>query len=214
LLTIGCTGGIGAGKSTVSALLARDGAVVIDADEIARRATTAGGAAVEPVLARFGAPVTAPDGSIDRAALAAIVFHDPAARRDLEAIVHPLVAAEIARRRDALPHDAVAVLDVALLVETGGRARYGLDGLLVVDAPEDLCIERLVTGRKMDPRDARARIDAQATRTERLRAADFIILNLGTLEELAAMVDRAWEWIERLAEEAGGRGARPPSGPL
>lgn len=199
MIAIGCTGGIGAGKSTVAAMLAARGATVIDADALARAALAPDGPGYGPTLTRFGPSVVGEDGTFDRAALARIVFHDDAARRDLEAIVHPIVAeamlAELARRRAA---DGVIVLDVSLLVETDGRARYGLDGVLVVDAPEDIALERLVAWRGLTEVDARARIAAQMDRFARLRAADFVILNVGTLDELEVMADNAWRWIAQL----------------
>ena len=198
---IGCTGGIGSGKSTVAALLSARGAAVISADDLARAALRPGSAGHDVVLGRFGDDVRAPDGSLDRKQLARLVFSDAAARAELEAIVHPVVNAGIAARLSELePQDRVVVLDSPLLVETRARARLGLDGLLVVDAPEDLAIDRLINLRKIEEADARARIAAQTSRGERLRAADFVIVNMGTLDELAQMADRAWSWIEAVAE--------------
>ena len=206
---IGCTGGIGSCKSTVCALLARKGAVIIDADALARRAIEPGGKAFGPVVERFTSAILDRDGAIDRGALAAIVFSSEGERRDLEALIHPVVRADIAERLAQLSDvEQVVVLDVALLVESGGRERYGLDGVLVVDAPEDLMIERLVAQRQMKPEEARRRIAAQAARAERLRAADFIILNIGTFAELEQMCERAWSWIETLAEDQRAEFAR------
>lgn len=197
--TVGLTGGIGSGKSAVSAMLAGHGAVVLDADRIARAVVEPGGPAYEAVVRRFGEGVVGEDGSIDRGVLAAVVFADPAARADLEALVHPavgqVIAAQLAEQADT---EHVVVLDVPLLVEAGGRRRYPVDGLLVVDAPEDVVLERLVRLRGMTEEDARARIGAQASRDDRLRVADFVILNTGTMDELAEMVERAWRWIESL----------------
>ncbi|HVB05900.1 MAG TPA: dephospho-CoA kinase [Acidimicrobiales bacterium] len=201
MVRIGCTGAIGAGKSTVAAMLSARGAHIVDADVLARRAVAPGTAGLVAVAARFGDGVLRAGGELDRAALAAIVFADPVARRDLESIVHPAVQEAIDAELATLDDDRVAVLDVALLVETDGRSCYGLDGVLVVDAPEELCIERLVEGRGMSEGDARARLAAQIDRGERLRAADFVIINLGTLEELEEMVDRAWAWIVAVAAE-------------
>jgi dephospho-CoA kinase len=205
VVRIGCTGAIGSGKSTVAAMLAAHGAVVIDADLLAREAISPRGPGYEAVVERFGTGVVLGDGSLDRGALAEVVFADAAARRDLEAIVHPVVAEGIAAQL-ARPElkDATVVLDVALLVETGGRRGYGLDGVLVVDAPEELCVARLVEHRSMSEAAARARLAAQLPRAQRLRAADFIIMNLGSLDELEAMVGEAWSWITALAEAGAG----------
>lgn len=200
MLAIGCTGGIGAGKSTVAGLLAERGAVVLDADRLARDALATGTVEFGRVLERFG-PLLLPDGSLDRRALATVVFSDPSARRDLETIVHPAVEAGlIASLAEHSSSDRVVVLDVALLLERDGRERYGLDGVIVVDAPTELCVERLVAFRNLDEQDATARIAAQMDRFERLGKADFVILNIGTATELALMVDQAWSWIETLAK--------------
>jgi dephospho-CoA kinase len=151
------------------------------------------------VVQRFGEDLTGAGGEIDRAALATVVFADAAARRDLEAIVHPAVGHVIlARLGEEAATDHVVVLDVPLLVESGGRRRYPVDGVLVVDAPEDVAIDRLVRVRGMTEEEARARIASQANRAERLAAADFVILNTGTIEELAAMVEEAWRWMGSL----------------
>ena len=206
MIVIGCTGGIGSGKSTVCSLLAARGAQVINADDLAREALERPGAAFLAVRERF-AEALDQDGAIDRARLAEVVFSDQSARRDLEAIVHPVVEAELARRlgelgQDPATSDGVLVLEVALLVETNGRARYHLDGLLVVDVPEELALERLTRFRQMDRDDALARIAAQSPRAERLRAADFVILNTGTLDELALMAENAWRWMQALRVDA------------
>ncbi len=148
---------------------------------------------------RFGEAVIAPDGSIDRVALAAAVFADAAARRDLEAIVHPFIDKATRAAIAAAPPASVVVIDAALLVETDGRRRYDLDGLLVVDCPEELAIERLVASRAMSEPTARARLRAQAPRADRLRAADYVILNIGSLAELEAMAEAAWGWVGSLA---------------
>jgi dephospho-CoA kinase len=205
MITVGVTGAMGSGKSTVVGLLRQRGAVAIDADAIARRAIDRGSAPFQAVVDRFGPGVLDGEGDIDRTQLAAIVFAEPDARRDLEQIVHPIVEAEIrARLTDLASTDSVVVLDLPLLVETGGRARYGLDGVLVVDAPTDLALDRVVQSRRITVEDARARIAAQADSGSRARAADFIIMNHGTLDELSAMVDGAWTWIGRLRVEREG----------
>jgi dephospho-CoA kinase len=144
------------------------------------------------------------DGSLDRHQMAGIVFSDAAARRDLESIIHPLVEKGI---RDALTKDAgtdaVVVVDVALLVERNGRARYGLDGVIVVDADEETCRERLRGERQMSDEEVAARMASQIDRFERLAAADFAILNVGSTDELTVMVENAWTWIRHLREELG-----------
>jgi dephospho-CoA kinase len=195
MLVLGLTGGIGAGKSTVSRLLAARGATIVDTDLVARSVVAPGGAVHDAVVARFGPSVAA-----DRRALAHLVFSDPSALADLNAIVHPAVRDEVARRVAALSAAAtsVVVLDVPLLVETGGRDRYDVAAVLVVDCPEDVALARLVERRGMAEADARRRMAAQAPRPARLAAADFVVHNDGTLEQLAAEVDRAWEWIGAL----------------
>jgi dephospho-CoA kinase len=188
----------------VASRLGSRGAIVVDADELSRAALAPGSAGLELVRSRFGHGVLAADGSLDRRALAAIVFADAAARTDLEAIVHPYVEGRI---RDVLTEyagtDEVVVVDVALLAERGGRARYALDGVIVVDADEETCIERLVRDRAMDQAHARLRMAAQMDRFERLGVADFVVLNVGSLAELDDMVAEAWSWIRRLREELG-----------
>ena len=205
MLVIGLTGGIGSGKSTVSAMLTARGAVVIDADLIAREVVEPGGPAYQGVVDRFGPGILAPDGTIDRPALAAVVFNDPQARADLNNLVHPAVGAVMAERMSAeASTDHVVVLDIPLLVESA-NPRSDLGGVLVVDCPVELAVERLVGQRGMPEEDARARVAAQATREERLARADFVVDNSGDLDHLAAEVDRAWEWIERLRAEAAAR---------
>jgi dephospho-CoA kinase len=200
MIVVGLTGGIGSGKSTVAALLVERGAVLIDADDVAREVVEPGRPAHAKVVERFGDEVVAPDGTLDRSAIAAIVFDDPVSLADLNAIVHPEVRAEMANRLASLSGtEHVVVLDIPLLVEDGGPDRYGLAGLIVVDAPVDLVLQRLVSRRRMDRSDAEARIASQASRPQRIAHADFVITNTGTLGELEEMVDRAWAWIGGLA---------------
>jgi dephospho-CoA kinase len=190
VLVVGLTGGIGSGKSTVSALLAERGAVVLDADAIHRENMAPGGRVHDAVLARFG--------TVERPALAAIVFNDPAALADLNALTHPAVGAVIAERLAAEAEtDHVVVLDVPLLVESKGSA-YPLAGLIVVDVPVEVAVERLVSQRGMAREDALARISVQASREERLAKADFVIDNAGTRRHLAEEVERCWGWIQAL----------------
>jgi dephospho-CoA kinase len=207
VVAIGCTGGIGSGKSTVAALLERRGARIVDADAISHAVIAPGTPGSSAVVERFGAGILDPDGSIDRRALAALVFADQAALRDLEAIVHPLVSVALRQELATSAPDDVVVCVLPLLAETDARMRYGLDGVLVVDAPEDLALERLVHDRQMDEADARSRIAAQADRFARIAVADYVILNVGTLEELDEMAEGAWRWIERL----GHGSAAPPA---
>jgi dephospho-CoA kinase len=192
MLRIGLTGGIGAGKSTVSAALAAHGAVVVDADRIAREVVERGSRGLEAVAAAFGPRVLTADGDLDRPALAAVVFADPDARRRLDGIVHPLVrrrAGELELAAREADPDAVVVHDVPLLVETGQAASY--DVVLVVEAAEEVRLPRLVA-RGLTEDDARARIAAQATDEQRRAVADVVLHNDGTPEELRAQVDRFW----------------------
>jgi len=197
-MLVGLTGGVGSGKSTVAALLADHGAVVIDADAIAREVVQPGTAGLTAVLARFGRGVLSADGSLDRPALAAIVFADEAARLDLNAIVHPLVGERTMRLMAAAPPGAVVVYDVPLLVENDMAA--GFEAVIVVLASEAVRVARLAQ-RGMAEADARARIAAQASDDQRRAVADIVIDNDGTLPELADAVDAAWE---RLLANRGG----------
>jgi dephospho-CoA kinase len=194
LLRVGLTGGIGSGKSEVSRRLAALGAVIIDADVAARAVVAPGTPGLARVAEAFGTGVLGPDGALDRERLGAIVFSDPAARARLNAIVHPLVrewmgAAERAAV-DGARGDLVVVHDVPLLAE-GGRAG-DFDLVIVVDVPPELQLERLVRQRDMAPDQARARIAAQASREQRLAAADIVIDNSGTLDDLDRRVGEVW----------------------
>lgn len=198
MIAVGLTGGIGSGKSTVSALLAGRGAVVVDADAIVREIQAPGGVAYEGIVRRFGPGIVSADGSIDRPALAALVFADATARADLQRLTHPHVARVMAERLAAeAAGERVVVLDVPLLAE-GGRAAYPVAGVIVVDCPVDVAVGRLVAQRGLTLDEARARIAVQASREERLAVADLVIDNSGTLDDLAGEVDRAWTWIASL----------------
>jgi dephospho-CoA kinase len=197
VLVVGLTGGIGSGKSTVSALLAAKGAVIVDADDVVREQQRPGTAVFDAMVERFGTGIVAADGTLDRAAVADIVFADPQALEDLNNIVHPAVGAEIARRMESLSGtDAVVVLDVPLLVEASRG--YPLAGLIVVDVDPDIAVERLVMQRGMTEEDARSRMSRQASREERRARADVVIDNRGTPSDLAHQVDAVWDWLERL----------------
>lgn len=192
MLLVGLTGGIGSGKSTVARMLERRGAVVFDADVLARQAVEQGTPAYRAIVERFGANILAPGGDLDREALASIVFADPAARRDLEAIVHPEVRRMFAEASEAYRGtDAVVVFSAPLLVETGMHTAF--DVLIVVSTTERTQIERLMRDRGMSEEKIRARIAAQAPLEEKAAVADILIDNEGTLEELEAQVDRVWE---------------------
>ncbi len=203
-VVVACTGGIGSGKSTVGHMLAERGATVVDADALAREVVASGTTGLAEVAVRFGPGVLQADGTLDRAALAAIVFHDAAARHDLEQILHPgigvLLSERLGRLREA---GGVGVVELPLLVDADARRRYGLDGVLLVHAAEEIAVARLTAGREMGEADARARIAAQPPLAERLAGADFVILNLGSPDELNEMVDRAWLWIEGLRTDGG-----------
>jgi dephospho-CoA kinase len=197
VLLVGLTGGIGSGKSTVSELLAAKGAVVVDADAVVRDQQRPGTPVFDAMVERFGPGIVGADGRLDRAAVAEIVFADPEALKDLNAIVHPAVGAEIARRMAELSGtDAVVVLDVPLLVEASRG--YPLAGLIVVDVEPDIAVERLVMQRGMSEEDARSRMSRQASRAERRARADVVIDNRGTLADLSRQVDAVWDWIEGL----------------
>ncbi len=202
MIKIALTGGIGSGKSEVERLLAERGAVVVDADRLAREVVGPGTAGLAAVLEEFGPAVRAADGSLDRAALAAIVFADAGARRRLEAIVHPLVGArahDLLGAAERAGADMV-VYSVPLLVENGLAGGYDL--VLVVDAPDDVRLDRLVRLRGMTEADARARMEAQAPRAERLAAADVVVSNDGTPAELAERVEAVWAELSARARDS------------
>jgi dephospho-CoA kinase len=190
MLVVGLTGGIGAGKTTVAAMLAERGATVLDLDAFAREAIAAGSPGFDAVVAAFGAEIVGQDGELDRGALAALVFADDERRRTLETIVHPLVRERIAR--SVVEHtgtDHVVVLDSPLLVETGGQREVGY--VVVVSAAPETRLDRLVA-RGMEADDARARMAAQLPEAERLAVADAVIHNDLDRDALERQVDRLW----------------------
>lgn len=191
MLVAGLTGGIGSGKSTVAGLLAARGAVVVDADALARDVVAVGTPGHRAVVDRFGPGVLAPDGSLDRRVLAGVVFDDAAALADLNAIVHPAVRAAIGDRlADLEPTESVVILEIPLLVESGRS--YGASTVIVVDCPEEVALRRLVEGRGMDEADARRRMAAQVSRADRRAAADVVLDNSGSPAELERQVDELW----------------------
>lgn len=208
-LRVGLSGGIGSGKSTVAARLASLGAVVVDADAVAREVVAPGTAGLGEIEQRFGPDVLAVDGTLDRTALGEIVFGDEAARRDLEAITHPRIRRRSAELMDAAPAGAVVVHDVPLLVEMGLTSDYALT--VIVDVPEQERLRRLVEQRGMPREAALARIRAQASDAERASAADVLLDNSGTVEAVHDRVDELWAgWLAPFAARlaAGGRGPR------
>jgi dephospho-CoA kinase len=191
VLLVGLTGGIGSGKSTVARLLEKRGAVVFDADLLAREAVEPGTPGHAAVIERFGADVLAPGGELDREALASIVFADPSARRDLEEIVHPEVRRLFAEGSEAYRDtDRVVVFSAPLLVETGMHTAFEI--LVVVSASVGTQIERLMRQRGMSEPSIHARIDAQAPLEDKAAAADFLVDNEGSLDELESQVEQLW----------------------
>lgn len=196
-MNVGLTGGIGSGKSEVSRLLAGHGALVVDSDVLAREAVAPGSPGLAAVVAEFGDAVLGPDGSLDRQALSRVVFADPARRAALEGIVHPYVRRRSAEIAGATAPGTVVVHDVPLLVEAGLADRYDL--VVVVDVSEETQVGRLTALRGMSVQEARARLAAQASRAARLAAADLVVDNDGSLEELRRRVDALWAELSRRA---------------
>ena len=212
---IGLGGGIGAGKSTVSGALSRRGAVIVDADLIARQVVEPGTPALAALLDRFGPTILREDGSLDRGALAGLAFRDAESVAALNAITHPAIGAEINRQIAAHAHTGrVVILDAALLFD---RSRDGLVGSIVVDVDPEVAIDRLVRFRNFDADDARRRVAAQMTREARVALADRVIDNSTTVEELEGQVDAVWDWIQSRPESVFAAPSRPvaatPSAP-
>ena len=191
MIKVGLTGGIGSGKSVVARLLAGHGAIVIDADVLAREAVAPGSAGLARVVAEFGPEVLGADGSLDRSKLAQVVFADPDRLARLNAIIHPYVRRRSAEIMAAAPADAVVVDDVPLLVENNLQGRY--DVVVVVDASPETQVGRLTRVRGMTESDAQARMSTQATREQRTAVADVIIDNDGDLGALETQTDALWE---------------------
>jgi len=194
VLLVGLTGGIGSGKSTVSAMLAAHGAVIVDADQIARDLQTPASPVLAQMAERFGAQIIRDDGSLDRAAVAALVFGDDAPARaalaDLNALVHPAMQVEIERQIHAQDEtDRVVILDFPLLLE---NPRAGLAATIVIDVDPEIAVQRLVESRGMDEQDARKRIASQVSREHRLEHATHVVHNDGDFDDLRAQVDALW----------------------
>lgn len=202
MLRVGLTGGIGSGKSEVSRRLASLGAVIIDADEAARKVVEPGTPGLAQVVAEFGTGILRPDGTLDRERLGAIVFADTARRDKLNAIIHPLVRAWMlsAEKSADNGHAEVVVHDVPLLAETGRASSYDL--VIVVDAPPQVQLDRLTRLRGMAPDQARARIAAQASRADRLAIADIVVSNDGSLDDLGKRVEQVWDQLRNVRPSA------------
>ena len=184
---MGLTGGVASGKSTVSAILAELGAVVIDGDKLAREVVEQGYAGAGAVVEAFGPEILTPEGDMDRAAVGQIVFNDEAKRKLLESIVHPLVFERYAALEASAPQDGVVIHDIPLLAESGRADTF--DEVIVVDAPRETQVDRMLRDRGWTREDAESRIAAQATREQRLAIATYVIENTGTLEELRTRVE-------------------------
>jgi dephospho-CoA kinase len=201
---IGLTGAIGSGKSSVSALFARKGAVIIDGDGIAKQLQQKGSATLQKMVDEFG-DILFESGELDRAKVAQLVFGDAEMLKRLNAIMHPAIGIEILRQIESnMATDNVVVLDMPLLVE---NPRDGMSGLVVVDVDPELAISRLVQFRNMNEEDARRRMASQASREDRLKVADRVIDNSGGIEALAPQVDEVWDWFATLPNAQPGAGS-------
>jgi dephospho-CoA kinase len=201
MLRVGLTGGIGAGKGEVARRLAAYGALVIDADQVAREVVAPGTPGLDEVVAAFGTHVLRPDGSLDRALLGEIVFSDAALRGKLNAIVHPLVGERMREIDETAGEQDVVVHEIPLLAENGLAGAF--DVVVVVDVPPAVQVERLVSTRGMTESHALARMSAQATREERLAVATMVVDNSGSLEDLDGRVATLWAGLSRLAKGSG-----------
>lgn len=196
-MRVGLTGGIASGKSTVAKLLAEFGAVVIDADLLAREVVAKGTPGLAAVVDAFGPEVLTSEGDLDRPKVGSIVFNDEARRRVLEGIVHPLVFERYAELEASAPDEGIVVHDIPLLVESGRAAEF--DAVIVVDVPIETQVERMLRDRGWTEEDARARIAAQATREDRRAVASYLIENTGTLADLRTRVREVYEELSAAA---------------
>ena len=195
-MRIGVTGGIGSGKSTVASLLSERGAIVVDADVIARRIVEPGSPVLANLVEEFGAGILDPEGRLNRAELARIAFADERSTRHLNDITHPAIREQAEIDLQAAEEQGIAVYEMPLLIETGQRSLVDL--VVVVDVPEDVQIDRAVNLRGLPKDDVIRRMAAQVSRADRLDAADIVIPNVGTREELLAEVDALWERLRLL----------------
>jgi len=201
MLAVGLTGGIGSGKSAVADLLVERGAVLIDADQVARDVVAPGGPAYQPLIDRFGPGIVAADGTIDRPALAAVAFADEQTRLELNAITHPAIGLAMIAARDALADtDNIVVLAIPLLTAVH-RETVKLHKVVVVDTPVGIALERLLSQRGFDRADAEARIRSQISREERVKEADYVLDNSGDREALEKEVATLWDWLTAAAAE-------------
>jgi dephospho-CoA kinase len=211
MLAVGLTGGIGSGKSAVADLLVERGAVLIDADQVARDVVEPGGVAYQPLIDRFGEGIVAADGTIDRPALAAVAFADEATRLELNAITHPAIGIAMIQARDALADsDHIVVLAIPLLTALH-RDTMKLGKVVVVDCPTEIALERLLSQRGFDRTDAEARIRSQISREERKKEADYVLDNSGDRPALEAKVADLWEWLTAAAADQSAAPAPAPS---
>lgn len=208
MLTIGLTGNIGAGKSSVARLLAEHGAAVVDADLVARQVVEPGAPAYQPLIDQFGPAILDGEGRIDRPTLAGMVFGDPEQLAALNAVIHPAIGVAMIEGKDAYRGtDRIVIMDIPLL-KVFHREMLHLDAVVVVDVDPEVARHRLVTARGMDPEDARARQAAQPSREERLEGAEFVIDNSGDEAHLRVAVDRLWSQLLTMPQSDGD----PPTG--
>ena len=201
MLAVGLTGGIGSGKSAVAGLLVERGAVLIDADQVAREVVEPGGPAYQPLIDRFGSGIVSADGTLDRQALAKVAFADDETRQELNAITHPAIGIAMIQARDALENtDDIVVLAIPLLT-AAHRETVKLHKVVVVDTPVDVALARLLSQRGFDREDAEARIRSQVSREERVKEADYVLDNSGDRAALEREVAKLWDWLVAARDE-------------